>query len=56
MCGSPWETDVASDIVMRQDLQEAKRSMQEAGYDGRPVALLNNTDNQISHSMALVTQ
>jgi peptide/nickel transport system substrate-binding protein len=56
MCGSPWETDVASDIVMRQDLQEAKRLMQEAGYDGRPVVLLNNTDNPVSHAMALVTQ
>jgi peptide/nickel transport system substrate-binding protein len=56
MCGSPWETDVASDPVMHQDLQKAKQLMQEAGYDGRPVVLLNNTDNPVSHAMALVTQ
>jgi peptide/nickel transport system substrate-binding protein len=56
MCGGPWETDTASDPVMRQDLQKASRLMQEAGYDGRPVVLLNNTDNPVSHSMALVTQ
>jgi peptide/nickel transport system substrate-binding protein len=56
MCGSPWETDVASDPVMHQDLQKAKQLMQEAGYDGRPVVLLNNTDNPVNHAMALVTQ
>jgi peptide/nickel transport system substrate-binding protein len=41
---------------MHQDLQKAKRLMQEAGYDGRPVVLLNNTDNPVNHAMALVTQ
>ena len=56
MCGSPWETDIASDPVMHQDLQKARQLMQEAGYDGRPVVLLNNTDNPVNHSMALVTQ
>jgi ABC-type transport system substrate-binding protein len=56
MCGSPGETDVASDPVVHQDLQRAKLLMQEAGYDGRPVVLLNNTDNAVSHAMALVTQ
>jgi peptide/nickel transport system substrate-binding protein len=56
MCGSPWETDVASDPVMHQDLQKAKQLMQEAGYDGRPVVLLNNVDNPVNHAMALVTQ
>jgi peptide/nickel transport system substrate-binding protein len=56
MCGGPWETDVAADPVMRQDLQQAKKLMQESGYDGRPVVLLNNTDNPVNHTMALVTQ
>jgi hypothetical protein len=30
--------------------------MQEAGHDGRPVVLLNNTDKPVNHAMALVTQ
>jgi peptide/nickel transport system substrate-binding protein len=56
MCGGPWETDIGADPVMRQDLQKAKQLMQESGYDGRPVVLLDNTDNPVNHTMALVTQ
>jgi ABC-type transport system substrate-binding protein len=56
MCGGPWETDAASDPVMHQDPQKAKQLMQEAGHDGRPVVLLNNTDKPVNHAMALVTQ
>jgi peptide/nickel transport system substrate-binding protein len=56
MCGGPWETDIGADPVWRQDLQKAKQLMQESGYDGRPVVLLDNTDNPVNHTMALVTQ
>jgi peptide/nickel transport system substrate-binding protein len=56
MCGGPWETDVASDPVMRQDLEKASRLMKEAGYDGRPVVLLDPTDLPVLHALSLVTQ
>jgi peptide/nickel transport system substrate-binding protein len=56
MCGGPWETDVSSDPVMQQNLERAKQLMQEAGYDGRPVVLLDPTDLPVLHALALVSQ
>jgi peptide/nickel transport system substrate-binding protein len=56
MCGSPWESDVASDAVMHQNLEKAKQLMQEAGYDGRPVVLMDPTDLPQLHALTLVTQ
>ncbi|RMF83188.1 MAG: ABC transporter substrate-binding protein, partial [Nitrospinota bacterium] len=55
MCGSPWETAVGAEPLMRQDLEKARQLMQEAGYDGRPVVLLDPTDIPILHAATLVT-
>ncbi|HXH13657.1 MAG TPA: ABC transporter substrate-binding protein [Alphaproteobacteria bacterium] len=56
MCGSPWETDIASDAVMQQNFEKAKQLMTEAGYDGRPVVLMDPTDISTLHAFTLVTQ
>jgi peptide/nickel transport system substrate-binding protein len=56
MCGGPWETDIASDPLIRQDLEKARQLMKEAGYDGRPVVLLDPTDISVLHGLTLVTQ
>ena len=55
VCGTPLETDVGSDAVMQQDLAKAKKLMQEAGYDGRPVVLMDPTDTPALHNATLVT-
>jgi peptide/nickel transport system substrate-binding protein len=56
MCGGPWETDIGSDPLMRQDLEKAKQLMREAGYDGRSVVLMDPTDLPVLHALTLVTQ
>ena len=56
MCGSPWETEVGSEPLKRQDLEKASQLMQEAGYDGRPVVLMDPTDRLQLHAIMLVAQ
>ncbi|MBI4639675.1 MAG: ABC transporter substrate-binding protein [Candidatus Tectomicrobia bacterium] len=56
MCGSPWETDVASQPIMKQDMEKARQMLKEAGYDGRPIVLMDPTDLQTLHAWTLVTQ
>jgi peptide/nickel transport system substrate-binding protein len=55
-CGSPWETGAGSDPLMQQDLEKARQLMKEAGYDGRPVVLMDPTDVPFLHTTTLVTQ
>jgi peptide/nickel transport system substrate-binding protein len=56
MCDSPWEIDVASEPSMGQNLEKARELMKEAGYDGRPVVLMDPTDVSSLHPPVLVTQ
>jgi peptide/nickel transport system substrate-binding protein len=55
MCGTPLETDVASEPLMQQDFAKAQQLMQEAGYNGEPVILMDPTDIPILHGASLVT-
>ncbi|MGQ4806694.1 Glutathione-binding protein GsiB [Candidatus Entotheonellaceae bacterium PAL068K] len=55
VCGTPLEADVGSDALMSQDFEKAKQLMQEAGYDGRPIILMDPTDIPTLHNAALVT-
>jgi peptide/nickel transport system substrate-binding protein len=55
MCGGPWGTDLGSDAQMGKDLGKAKQLLQEAGYDGRPVVLMDPTDQADVHTTTLVT-
>ncbi|HWP46979.1 MAG TPA: ABC transporter substrate-binding protein [Candidatus Limnocylindrales bacterium] len=56
ICGGPWETDVGSEPLKQQNLEKARQLMKEAGYDGRPVVLMDPTDMPILHVATLVTQ
>lgn len=56
MCGSPWESESGAEPLMQQNFEKAKQLMQEAGYDGQPVVLLDPTDIPILHAATLVTQ
>lgn len=55
-CGSPWETQVGAEPLLHQDLEKAKQLMKEAGYDGRPVVLMDPTDIPVLHAPTLLTQ
>jgi peptide/nickel transport system substrate-binding protein len=55
MCGTPLETDVASEPLMQQDFEKAKQLMQQAGYKGEPIVLMDPTDIPLLHGATLVT-
>ncbi len=55
MCGTPLETDAASDALMNQDFAAAKKLMEEAGYKGEPIILMDPADVPILHAASLVT-
>jgi len=54
-CGTPLESDAGSEALMTQDLDKARALVQEAGYDGTPVVILQATDIPINNGAALVT-
>ena len=53
-CGSPNETTVGSEMFQKRDLEKAKQLVKESGYDGRPVVVLDPTDQQIIHNIAIM--
>ncbi len=55
MCSSPYASDADSNALMQQDFDKAKQLLKEAGYDGRPVVLMDATDIATNHHVALVT-
>ena len=55
MCDGPYGSDAGSNPLMQQDFDKAKQLLQEAGYDGRPVVLMDATDIDTNHYAALVT-
>ncbi len=55
-CGTPMESDVALDwIKTAPDFELAKKLFKEAGYDGRPVVILQPTDVPILSTACEVT-
>lgn len=55
ICGSPSESDVGLEQFKEGDPFERARALfEEAGYDGRPVVLMDPTDQSLMHLMSLV--
>jgi len=54
-CGSPNETKVGSEPYQKPDLEKAKQLLKESGYDGRPIVIMDPTDQQIIHNIAIMT-
>ncbi len=54
-CGSPNETTVGSEPYQRPNLEKARQLLRESGYDGRPVVIMDPTDQQIIHNIAIMT-
>ncbi|WP_089722070.1 ABC transporter substrate-binding protein [Candidatus Entotheonella palauensis] len=55
MCGTPLETDAGSEALVNQDFEKAKALMEEAGYKGEPIILMDPTDIPVLHGASLVT-
>src|SRR5499426_297830 len=53
-CGGPFES--AAGAPGKPDLDRAKALVKEAGYDGRPVVVLDPSDIALTHGAALVTR
>jgi peptide/nickel transport system substrate-binding protein len=55
-CGMPFETNAGADALLNgPNLAKAKQLIQEAGYKGEKIVLLDATDQPIVHGQALVT-
>ncbi len=54
-CGSPYESGTGAEALMARDVEKARDLFEEAGYDGRPVVVMQPTDIPILSGAALVT-
>ena len=54
MCGTPYES--AAGVPTAPNLERARQLMKEAGYDGRPLVLLDPSDLPVLHGASLVTR
>ena len=54
-CGSPLETNAGTDLVFPPSLDEAKKLLKEAGYEGEKTVILQPSDIPNSSAFALVT-
>lgn len=54
-CGLPFENDAGASPMMGHDIEKARALFEEAGYDGRPVVILQPTDIAVLSGVSLVT-
>lgn len=56
MCGSPQETNagVPAELGSPAARDQARRLLRESGYDGRPIVIMDATDNAFLHAATLV--
>ncbi len=55
VCGTPYATDVAAGPWKQANLARAKQLLDEAGYKGEPLILLDPADQADIHMLALIT-
>lgn len=53
-CGLPHESSTLSDMVVPSNIEKARELLEEAGYDGAPVVILQATDIPMLASMPIV--
>jgi len=53
VCGSKYEKSYG-DLLIKPDFEKAKALLKEAGYDGKPVVMLHQTDLQSSNQLPAV--
>jgi peptide/nickel transport system substrate-binding protein len=55
ICGSPYESTVASEPFAQRNVARARELLRESGYTNQPVVLMGPTDIPILNSIAVVT-
>lgn len=53
-CGAPGSSQAGMDGFRKQDFEKSRRLLKEAGYDGRPIVLMQPTDLPLMRDAALV--
>jgi peptide/nickel transport system substrate-binding protein len=56
VCGTPLGSDVGMEDVLNGNATKAKQLLQEAGYDGTPVVLMQSTDLAVLTNLAPVAK
>ncbi len=55
VCGTPYETDVATAPWRKPDPERARKLLADSGYDGKKIVLLDPADQPEIHLIALMT-
>jgi peptide/nickel transport system substrate-binding protein len=55
-CGGPYATSIGAEPMMAHDLSKARQLVQESGYNGQPVVVLQVTDIPYLNALAIVTR
>jgi len=55
-CGGPYTTRIGAPPIVEHDLTRARQLVQESGYDGRPIVVLQPTDRPHMNAAAVVTR
>jgi len=54
ICGTAFASDQGTEIVMESDIEGAKKMLEEAGYDGTPVVVMQSTDVDVLNNLGPV--
>ena len=54
VCGSPQETNAGVPEGIGRNTDRARQLIRESGYDGRPIVIMDPTDNPFMHTATLV--
>ncbi len=55
-CGAPLQSSVGMDGILQSNFEESKKLLKEAGYDGKPIVVLQTTDLNVLINLAPVTK
>ncbi|MCY4589745.1 MAG: ABC transporter substrate-binding protein [Alphaproteobacteria bacterium] len=56
ICGSALATDAGADIVLKSDFELSKQLLEEAGYDGTPIVIMQSTDVNVLNNLGPVAK
>lgn len=55
-CGTPLQSAAGMDGILQSNFEESKKLLKEAGYDGKPIVLLQTTDLNVLINLAPVAK